>query len=575
MSRSLHKLGKSMIHTYLAVILMLGLFAVPVNAESEGLWAQDAQFGFVPGSEKPTSVTLWWDQAQTEEGNELEYEILKSVFEEGEEDLEVVEYVYANPKNSQRIYYTLTELKPETEYTFYIRAVNDNASELSSSIEVETTMNDKVHFEDKLLKERVISVWHEQSEQGGGIPDDIYATQMAEITHLSSLFTEIDVPLEDLTGLEYAVNLEFLRLGGNNIIDLEPLSFLSHLKYLDLRWNNKLDDISPLLHLYNLAELHLNRTNVTDLRPINDSGAFVDDSDYLGLKEMFLDLSSGTALRDYLQSWMENHVEVSYETVSWRPGSILEASIIDSSKISLDWSSVRANVFDMNNLGNYEIDSYMVRYGPLDSEEVHIVENISKDDKGVYIDVLDSNGAYWFELLAMYGNDDASFPLKAKVIFSEEEPNQEEVRVKLVGSVPAGESLAGIPVYAFDNERSTAEAISDSNGIATFNDLSYGEWRFATALPGTDAPIKVIQTAQVRYEGNSDGQMILLPIIWAKATRSVDSTSTLFDIRDVVYVMQKGIHDFNVDGIVGDQNHDYDDVQYLLWLIQSDSMRDR
>ena len=66
-----------------------------------------------------------------------------------------------------------------------------------------------------------------------------------------------DISITDLTGLEYAINLDRLDLGGNLIA-------LSHLSL----WNNQVEDISPLANLTNLISLTLTRNKVVDLTPL-------------------------------------------------------------------------------------------------------------------------------------------------------------------------------------------------------------------------------------------------------------------------------------------------------------------
>jgi len=95
--------------------------------------------------------------------------------------------------------------------------------------------------------------------------------------------------VSDLSGLEYAVNLETLNLRLNHIRDLSPLSGLvklrevnlsknqlsdvsglsglAGLRYLDLH-GNPLSDLSPLSGLIGLEELTLRWNHVSDLSPL-------------------------------------------------------------------------------------------------------------------------------------------------------------------------------------------------------------------------------------------------------------------------------------------------------------------
>ena len=73
--------------------------------------------------------------------------------------------------------------------------------------------------------------------------------------------------IRDLTGLEYAVNLDELSLGGNPISDLSPLAGLVRLNQLSLE-HNRVSDLSPLSGLLNLRGLYLENNLISDLSPL-------------------------------------------------------------------------------------------------------------------------------------------------------------------------------------------------------------------------------------------------------------------------------------------------------------------
>ncbi len=83
---------------------------------------------------------------------------------------------------------------------------------------------------------------------------------------LTTLWAE-GYEIEDLTGLEYAQNLNNLFLSDNNISDISPLAELTQMDYLHLR-NNNISDISPLAELKNLRQLHLPDNNISDISPL-------------------------------------------------------------------------------------------------------------------------------------------------------------------------------------------------------------------------------------------------------------------------------------------------------------------
>ena len=74
--------------------------------------------------------------------------------------------------------------------------------------------------------------------------------------------------VHDITGLEYATNLQTLILTDNKISDLSPLEDLTNLVHLFLD-ENKISDLSPLKDLTNLTTLDLKQNgDISDLSPL-------------------------------------------------------------------------------------------------------------------------------------------------------------------------------------------------------------------------------------------------------------------------------------------------------------------
>jgi internalin A len=73
-----------------------------------------------------------------------------------------------------------------------------------------------------------------------------------------------DAGVMDLTGLEFAVNLDSLFLDGNSISDITPLATLTNLTRLYL-FDNQISDITPLGSLMNLSVLYLDRNQISDI----------------------------------------------------------------------------------------------------------------------------------------------------------------------------------------------------------------------------------------------------------------------------------------------------------------------
>jgi len=93
-------------------------------------------------------------------------------------------------------------------------------------------------------------------------------------------------PIKNLSGIEYAYEVEYLDLACNQISDLKPLRGLSQLEYLDLSQRNGksdlrtvqdesfasrrlLSDISPLKKLTNLQYLDLSGNMIRDISPLS------------------------------------------------------------------------------------------------------------------------------------------------------------------------------------------------------------------------------------------------------------------------------------------------------------------
>ena len=100
----------------------------------------------------------------------------------------------------------------------------------------------------------------------------IAVRDMEQLVRLVAVHSEI----EDLTGLEFATNLNHLNLSVNPVSDLSPLAGLIKLKYLRFGRSNsapansvKVSDLSPIAGLINLEKLHIDTTNVSELSPIS------------------------------------------------------------------------------------------------------------------------------------------------------------------------------------------------------------------------------------------------------------------------------------------------------------------
>lgn len=133
-------------------------------------------------------------------------------------------------------------------------------------------------------------------------------TDMLSLTYLKAISSGIG----DLTGLEYAVNLQTLMLRWNRISDISALSTLTNLQYLDIH-DNTISDLSPLAGLDGLRTLVLRFNRIRDISALADLTAL----EHLDLRGNPLDDDAFTA---YLPQIETNNpgLELYYDTDSQR-----------------------------------------------------------------------------------------------------------------------------------------------------------------------------------------------------------------------------------------------------------------
>ena len=86
---------------------------------------------------------------------------------------------------------------------------------------------------------------------------------MASLTRLT-----IDGGVDQLAGLDHAINLVSLTCTNGAVSDLTPLTGLSSLTWLDLR-RNAISDVGPLASLESLTDLFLSSNDISDLTPLS------------------------------------------------------------------------------------------------------------------------------------------------------------------------------------------------------------------------------------------------------------------------------------------------------------------
>ncbi|MYB02326.1 hypothetical protein F4X90_22025, partial [Candidatus Poribacteria bacterium] len=147
----------------------------------------------------------------------------------------------------------------------------------------------------------------------------------------------------DITGLEFAMFLKELHLGGRNrITDLHPLANLTHLTQLHI-WHREVAgmspvtnlDISPLSRLINLERLSLENNGISDISPLTEleelqvlglSDNAIDDlSPLVGLKKLhhlnlsdnsIKDFSPIAGLTNLEELWIENNPATDFSPLS-------------------------------------------------------------------------------------------------------------------------------------------------------------------------------------------------------------------------------------------------------------------
>ena len=91
----------------------------------------------------------------------------------------------------------------------------------------------------------------------------ITAEEMATLEHLRAW----EMGISDLTGLEFATNLDSLLIGGSLMPDLSPIAGLTQLSHLRIP-GSKISDISPLTELKNLGALEIYGNEISDISPL-------------------------------------------------------------------------------------------------------------------------------------------------------------------------------------------------------------------------------------------------------------------------------------------------------------------
>ena len=135
-----------------------------------------------------------------------------------------------------------------------------------------------------------------ERELGKASGDTIMTSDMAALTRLDARRANIN----NLAGLEHAINLTSLTLRGNSVSDITSLSGLTNLTSLSL-WDNSVSDITSLSGLTNLTWLNLGNNTISDITSLsgltNLTELFIYDN-------MILDISSLSGLTNLTILWL-------------------------------------------------------------------------------------------------------------------------------------------------------------------------------------------------------------------------------------------------------------------------------
>ncbi len=148
--------------------------------------------------------------------------------------------------------YTITVTATDSEGLTATITVNINLQDIDEAVEVEI-----ITIPDENLASAIRETLSLE------VDADITQSDMEQLESLSATNQEIT----DLTGLEYAINLQNLVLTDNQISDIRPLSGLITLVELSLQ-DNHISDVTPLAGLINLDRLDLVGNPITNREPL-------------------------------------------------------------------------------------------------------------------------------------------------------------------------------------------------------------------------------------------------------------------------------------------------------------------
>gem|GEM_PF-4998566 len=301
---------------------------------------------------------------------------------------------YSQTAESSSVTHLYTDLEVGDE--FYPKVTlysldNQKLDDDSISIEVIEEQAEIVTFVDSNLEEAVRNKVNKQT-------GNITSKDMEEIINFYPYYSEIS----NLSGLEYAVNLEIAYLYSNQISDITPLAELIKLEKLWL-YANEISSIQSLINLTSLKELKLNRNQISNISYLSElsklekltlhSNKISDISPLTGLKNLnYLSLSRNqltqVSLNDFpnLETLYLKHNEITEVNLSNLPNLDrlnLGNNNITSIDFLLDLPALTYVVLSNNpelitNDAHYHDEVYYPR-----SQAREVIETL--EDRGVYV----------------------------------------------------------------------------------------------------------------------------------------------------------------------------------------------
>ena len=99
---------------------------------------------------------------------------------------------------------------------------------------------------------------------------NLTADKLLMLDSLSNYNFALKNKIVSLKGMENCINIIFLGLPNESIMDLKPISNLTKLEYLDLNQNYTIEDISSIYKLTNLKKLILYSNPIKDISGIGN-----------------------------------------------------------------------------------------------------------------------------------------------------------------------------------------------------------------------------------------------------------------------------------------------------------------